>query len=126
MPALRRLRFPLGGQHEDPAVNVAARATLAALALAALSFQWRGGFDLRSRCLLVPQHELRVELLSVGSTRTFSLSSDNAAELLREASRPAVAAGLQWNEEPVALFPGKELVKVVQRSRQLASAEAPE
>lgn len=125
LPALRRLRFPLEGRPTDPAVDVAARVTLAALALAAQAWQWRSGFDLRSRCLLVPQHELRVELLSIGSTSTFSLPAEEVAELLKEASRAAVAAGLRWNEEPVTLFPGKELVKAVQRSRQLAAA-APE
>jgi len=123
LPALRRLRFPLEGRPEDPAVNVAARATLAALALAALSSQWRNGFDLRSRCLLVPQHELRVELLSIGSTGIYSLPVDRATELLAETSEVAVAAGLRWNGEPVTLFPGKELVKAVQKSRQLAAGE---
>jgi CRISPR-associated protein Csb1 len=126
LPALRRLRFPLDGQPESPAVSTAARTTLAALALAALSWQWRAGFDLRSRCLLVPEAPLRIELLAVGSTGAFSLSPDQAGDLVRAASEAAVAAGLLWNEEPVTFFPGKELVKAVQRSRQLAAAEPPQ
>jgi CRISPR-associated protein Csb1 len=125
LAALRRLRFPLDGRR-DPAVDVTARVTLAALALAALSCQWRSGFDLRSRCLLVPQHELRIELLAVGSTDTFALPIDKAGELLDESSKVAVAAGLQWNARPVTLLPGKELVKAVQRSRQLAAVESPQ
>jgi CRISPR-associated protein Csb1 len=125
LPALRRLRFPLDGQSDSSAVGTAARTTLAALALAALSWQWRAGFDLRSRCLLVPEAPLRIELLAVGSSGAFSLSPDQAGDLLREASRAAVAAGLRWNEEAVTLFPGKELVNAVQRSRQLAASEPP-
>jgi CRISPR-associated protein Csb1 len=123
LPALRRLRFPLehgGSRRTEDAIDSAARTTLAALALAAVSWQWKAGFDLRSRCLLIPEHELRVELLSTAPARVFSLSPEAATELLQHAAKAAVEAGLQWREKPLTLYPGKELTKVVQKSRQLA------
>lgn len=122
LPALRRLRFPLerdGKLQDDERTNVAARTTLAALALAAIAAQWQSGFDLRSRCLLVPQHPLRVELLSPESADQFSLRVDAAGQLLRDAVSAAVVAGLTWSETPVTLYPNKELVKAVRLSRQL-------
>lgn len=125
LAALRRLRFHLDGREPDPVVDVTARTTLAALALAALNRQWNDGFDLRSRCLLIPQHELRVDVLSVGSTRTYSLPVQAAEDLLERAGRAATEAGFKWSTEPVTLLPGKELVKAVQRSRQLAAVEPP-
>jgi CRISPR-associated protein Csb1 len=126
LPALRRLKFPLeenGKRREDGAVNVAARTTLAALALAAVSWQWRAGFDLRSRCLLVPQQELRIEMLLTRCAQSFSLPSDKAVELLRDAAKDAMEAGLKWDEQPITLYPGRELAKAVQMSRRLAAAE---
>jgi CRISPR-associated protein Csb1 len=122
LPALRRLQFPVtrgGTKHEDDAINITARTTLAALALAAVSWQWRAGFDLRSRCLLVPQHDLRVELVPTAPPRFFSLPPHKTAELLKEAAENAVAAGLQWNEQPITFHPGRELAKAVRMSRVL-------
>lgn len=127
LPALRRLRFPVnrgGKPAHDEGVGVAARTALAALALAALSWQWRAGFDLRSRCLLVPQHGLRLELLGAGSAEVFRLPTDVAAALLREAATEAVNVGLPWPEEPLTLVPGEELTKVVRRSRLLAAEKS--
>jgi CRISPR-associated protein Csb1 len=127
LAALRRLRFPVergGKRREDERGNVAARMTLVALALAAVSRQWKEGFDLRSRCLLVPQHPLRIELLSTGPAQIFTLSPEGGADLLRDAAGAAVAAGLNWSETPLTLHPNKELVKAVQLSRQRETAEA--
>jgi CRISPR-associated protein Csb1 len=126
LPALRRLRFPLergGARLEDGAVNLAARTTLAALALAALSWQWRAGFDLRSRCLLVPPGDLRIELLSPGTVASFSLLPEDAARLLADAAREAREAGLEWREEALVVYPNAELAKAVQMSRRMAATE---
>ncbi|MFQ5829864.1 MAG: hypothetical protein ACE5JD_12010 [Candidatus Methylomirabilia bacterium] len=84
-----------------------------------MSWQWRTGFDLRSRCLLVPQHGLRIELLSLDRPQIFSLQPDNAVELLRAGALNAAKVGLKWNEQPITLYPGKELAKAVQMSHRL-------
>lgn len=128
LPALRRLRFPIetqGGRQESEEINVAARTVLAALAVAAVAWQWRSGFDLRSRCLLVAQHDLRIELVGPDQTDAFGLEPDAAAALVQAAVEAAVAAGLSWPTDPITLRPNEELVKAVKRSRELAAvAEA--
>lgn len=128
LPALRRLRFPVdaqGARQDSEAVDVAAQTVLAALAMAAVAWQWRTGFDLRSRCLLVPQHDLRIELVGPTRTETFGLDPDAAAALVKAAVANVMAAGLTWRTDPSTLRPNEELVKAVKRSRELAAvAEA--
>ncbi|HXG33310.1 MAG TPA: type I-U CRISPR-associated RAMP protein Csb1/Cas7u [Bryobacteraceae bacterium] len=135
LPALRRLRFPLdsASPEQQAEADVAARTVLAAFALAALARQWEAGFSLRSRCDLVPRHELTLALLATGEARSFRLPADAATELLRVAVAAAKSAGLPWptgdnppwKEGCLTLRPNVELVKAVTRSRELA-AEARE
>jgi CRISPR-associated protein Csb1 len=137
LPALRRLRFPVSddkkseqeksGSEEvkremQQARDLAAQTVLCALGLAALAWQWRVGFSLRSRCDLFPQRDaLLVEQIGGPKKGPFSLTHTAAAKLLGEAATTLGAAGLQWNATPVALKPSSELAKVVQRSRELAA-----
>jgi CRISPR-associated protein Csb1 len=67
IPALRKLRFKTGYDGKplaspDAAAD-AARAALAALALAGMVHLREKGYDLRSRCLLVPESPFRLELV---------------------------------------------------------------
>ncbi|MBC7230277.1 MAG: type I-U CRISPR-associated protein Cas7 [Actinobacteria bacterium] len=128
LPALRRLRFPTS----TDGAEVAARTTLAALALAALSKQWEDGFSLRSRCDLVPKEEPKLTLIYPGGEEDFHLTFGRADEILRQAVRDAKEKGLPWptgdDDEPwnkgiLTLKPNENLVKVVARSRELASEQ---
>lgn len=121
---LRRLRFPLDGR-PDPAVDVAARTTLAALGLAAATLAFEAGADLRSRCVLWPEGPMVWELLDrpAEEPKRYSLTSDEAVALLRESVEEARGVGLPWPEEPLILKPSAELVKLVRLSQIEAAKE---
>jgi CRISPR-associated protein Csb1 len=123
LATLRRLRFPLDdGADSDPEVDVAARTALAALGLAAATLS-RGDGDLRSRCLLFPEQSPSWALLDKPGEppAEYELSGEQALALLGEAVEAAKAAGLPWEGE-IALTPSAELVELVRRSQELASA----
>ena len=124
LAVLRRLRFPLNGladsSHE---INLAARAALAALGLAAGSLA-RVDTDLRSRCQLFAEQKPMWELLDRPGDppHVYELGPDDALVLLQGAISEAKAAGLPWEGE-VELTPTPELVELVRRSQELASAQ---
>jgi CRISPR-associated protein Csb1 len=122
--ALRKLRFPLNGSN-NPKVNDAARAVLAAIALCAGVLASEMGTSLRSRCSLWPLAEREWELLEKPGqeTRKFSLSGEQAIRLLNEAVAHAKQVGLSWMEEKLVLTPTPELAKLVRQSQELAAKE---
>lgn len=127
LAALRRLRFPLSGSADsNSAADNAGRTVLAALGLAAATLA-RGDGDLRSRCQLFPQQQPVWELLDLpGATpMQFSLTPDQAVELLNAAVDEAKNAKLPWEGE-IELKPSDELVELVRRSQELASASGAE
>lgn len=117
LPALRRLCFPLTDAR-DPDVDVAARAVLAALALAAYAHLLKRGFDLRSRCLLIPEGEPIFELVTSNGTSTpYTLDDDTASAMLTDTVETAKKFGLLWPATPVQLTPEPRLIELVRRSR---------
>lgn len=123
LSALRRLRFPLNGSADsNPDADISARTALAALGIAAATLA-RGDADLRSRCQLFPQQQPLWELLAVpGETpKQFTLSPEGAIALANAAIEQAKKANLPWEGELV-LKPSDELVELVRRSQELASA----
>ena len=127
LSALRRLRFPLNGAADSMRdIDLAARTTLAALGIAAGSLARNDG-DLRSRCQLFASEASVWELLDrPGETpRQFECDSDTALSVLAEAISEAKDAGLPWEGE-IELTPSPELVELVRRSQELASASTEE
>src|SRR5690606_18096705 len=125
--ALRRLRFPLNGNDKaDAAVNVTARALLAALGLCSASLAFGAGMGLRSRCVLFPEAPMTWDLLDVPGQKPkqFTLDRDTAIALLNEAAAAAKKVELPWNTQPIELTPSKELVKLVKQSQELATRES--
>lgn len=125
LPALRRLRFITGfdGKPLDDRAEEAARVALAALALAAIVHQRAQGYDLRSRCLLVPDGPLTLELVTAdGSRQEASLSLAEVNELVKQAHEKAKAVGMGWDREPVRLRPAPKLVALIKQSRSEAAA----
>ena len=125
LSALRRLRFPLNGSGDsDREVDIAARTALAALGLAAGSLVRLDG-DLRSRCHLFAENEPVWELLDrPGKTpETFELDPDDALKLFAAAIDDARSKGLPWEGE-IELTPSSELVELVKRSQELATASS--
>ncbi|MCS6798410.1 MAG: type I-U CRISPR-associated RAMP protein Csb1/Cas7u [Myxococcota bacterium] len=120
--ALRRLGFDEGA--------IEARAVLVALGLVAIRAAESRGYDLRSRCLLVPRNGGALKLESVardGSTTPLALDLEGALQLYHEAVE-RLPAGLKFDKkrgEPLAVLrPSKELEQLVETSRRLAISEA--
>ena len=119
-PALRRLRFPLADGSTSEEIDRAARGVLSALALAAVAYQRQEGYDLRSRCLLVPIEPASFDLVDGnGETHPFSLDTDTARQIFEQAVAGARQAGLPWTEEEIVLTPSDRLLALVRKSLDL-------
>jgi CRISPR-associated protein Csb1 len=121
---IRKLRFPVNGK-ESPEVNTAGRAVVAALGILALALQFKEGYQLRSRCQLIPATEPEFEWIgTIASDKTRSqIDADTAKETFNALYQKAESAGLDWREEPIALTPEEKLVKLVQMSDQSTDVE---
>jgi CRISPR-associated protein Csb1 len=122
--ALRKLNFPLDGK-VTPDRDDAGRSVLAAIALCAAVFAADRGTSLRSRCHLFPEAARTWQLIaSPGvSPESFTVSGDQAAQILASAIDRAEKLGLIWNKEPLVLSPAPELVELTRRSQQLGATE---
>lgn len=126
---LRRLRFPIDSQGEPIAAEQrqpsedAARTALAALGIAATVLAYEEGFDLRSRCVLVPKGPLTFDLVGrAGSTEQVELDSTSALQLVAEAAGHAAEYGLDWRADELLLNPSDRLVELIRRSQDVAAA----
>ncbi|MEM6790925.1 MAG: type I-U CRISPR-associated RAMP protein Csb1/Cas7u [Myxococcota bacterium] len=129
LPALRRLRFPkrLDGTliptEQRGEATRTAHVALASLAVTAIAMQRHEGYDLRSRCLFIPDGPLAIEIVGADGTASEPMTLDAAAglALTRQAADRTSAAGLPWNPTPVDLRPAPKLVDLIRRSRQQAA-----
>jgi CRISPR-associated protein Csb1 len=120
LPALRRERFPdLVTGHADLARDQAGRVVLAALAVYALALQVAQGFDLRSRCVLVPSEPPQVEILGpiAIQCQAFPLDAARARDVLQQALSDADTVDLRWETVPVLLQDQAKLQELVRRSQ---------
>jgi CRISPR-associated protein Csb1 len=121
-PALRRNRFT-GSSGAPSDGDSAAQATLAALGLAAATAQDQAGYFLRSRCDLVPEAGSgdTYELIHAdGSSDAFTLTFDEACQLVAAAAEKAAATDLRWRDQDLVLVPQAKLVALVRQSREKA------
>ncbi len=130
---LRRLGFPVdasGSVFDSDArlqASLAARATLAALGLAATVLAFEAGFDLRSRCVLAPTADLEFEAIGRrGEVEAFTLDGEQALALVSEAVQAADRAGIGWSAGLHRLTPTERLAELVRRSRALSMADPSE
>ena len=121
--ALRRLRF----KGFDREAETAARTAVAALGVAAIAYQYENDFDLRSRCLLVPTHPPRLELLGRDGSAGDAVDVDRnaATEILSAAAGHAGEAGIGWETGEIRLTPAPKLIELIRRSRKLSATEQP-
>lgn len=124
LAALRRLRF--AGSSRD--AEVAARTAVAALGVAAIAYGYVADHDLRSRCLLVPEHVPRLEMVGRdGSTpEVIEIDRESAAELVAQAAEYAAQSGIGWQDAEIALTPAPKLVELLRRSRVVSARETVE
>lgn len=124
LPGLRECRFPIDGGERGLARDVAGRLMLAALALRMLAMQVERGYDLRSGCLLVPEHEPTIELVGrLGQTvASWPLIEASTDELLEETISTGADQGLHWDKTELRLSASDEQLELLRQS--LAQAEA--
>lgn len=123
LAALRRLRFA----GLDRGTETAARAAVAALGVAALAYQHELDYDLRSRCLLIPEHPPRIELVGRDGSAPEVVTVDRvgAAGILSSAAQHASDAGIGWKSDEIRLVPAPKLIELIKRSRKVSAAEQP-
>jgi CRISPR-associated protein Csb1 len=115
---LRRLRFPDKNSQLSTERDVAGRTVLAALALYAIILQLVEGYDLRSRCLLVPIESPKLELLgsTISEIEKFTLDKETAISVFKKAYQHATEIGLTWQSGLIELKPSAKLLELVRRS----------
>ena len=122
--ALRKLNFPID-KNATPDIDDAARTVLAAIGLCAAVLASERGTSLRSRCHLFPEQERTWELIDTpGATPvSYSISGDQATEILNDAVKKAEALGLKWRNEKLVLTPASELIALARRSQEIAATK---
>ncbi len=117
--ALRQLRFRGFGLEAE----TAARSAIAALGVAAIAYQYETDFDLRSRCLLLPEHSPRLELLKRdgSSAEIVEVDRTTAIEILKSAAEHAAAVGIGWKTDDIRLVPAPKLIELLRRSRKVSA-----
>jgi CRISPR-associated protein Csb1 len=115
---LRRLRFPGENNHSSAERDAAGRTVLAALALYAITLELEEGYDLRSRCLLLPKEQPQFELLgsTISEVKRFALDKATAKQVLDQAYQHAAEAGLTWQIATTELTPSAKLLELVRLS----------
>jgi CRISPR-associated protein Csb1 len=116
LAALRRIAF----SGADASITLSGRAALAALGLSgATLLSVSEGYDLRSRCILIPEAPASWELLRADGTAVpFSLDATACRKLLEEAVGEAESKGLPWHRKPVVLVPKENLTQLVRENRE--------
>lgn len=118
---LRRLRFPGLGNGAD--VSNDARTALASLALYGLALQHERGCWLRSRCELIPEEQVVLEL--VGGEKRGSSSLPSAKDIRERMLQPAVERAT-WEKKVFRLTPSKQLTELVKRSDAMGVSDETE
>jgi CRISPR-associated protein Csb1 len=120
---IRKLRFPDAKGATSPERDVAGRAVIAALGMFAVTLHQEDGYQLRSRCQLVPAERLRFEL--IGRTEKdredFELDSAAAELALKQAVDAAGESGLKWRPGRIALEARPDLLRLVAYSDRAMS-----
>ncbi len=119
--ALRRLRCKGHSREAETAVHTA----VAALGVAAVAYQHEVDFDLRSRCLLLPTHPPKVELLhrDGSAAEVVEVDRSTSARILEDAASHTRAAGIGWETDEIRLVPAPKLLELIRRSRKVSAAE---
>jgi len=123
LASLRRLRFT--GHNRD--AEVAARTAVAALGVASIAYQHEMDYDLRSRCLLIPERPPRVELLGRDGSPAEVVQTDRSAAqtLLAQAVEHAASVGIGWVTDEIRMVPAPKLIHLIKRSREVSATKQP-
>ena len=122
LAAIRRLRLKGFSREAEAAAHTA----IAALGVAAIAYQHAMDYDLRSRCLLLPTHPPRLELLrrDGSAAEVMEVTRETSAGILSAASAHAEAAGIGWETGEIRLVPAPKLLELIRRSRHISATES--
>jgi CRISPR-associated protein Csb1 len=125
---LRRLRFPNGDASANVERDVAGRAVIAALGVLAITLQQEDGYQLRSRCQLVPVEKPQFEWIgrTASEREAFSIDSKVAESALKASLESAERHGLKWQAGTIKLEPRADLVKLAAYSDRVTAVAEPE
>ena len=116
LAALRKLEFGDADRKSQDLMKT----SLAALGLCAMVALYNGDIDLRSRCLLVPQNELVIEVLERGipTPIDFNIDMNTALNIFKEAADTAKKENVGWSDNSLQLEAGKDLEELVRLSSE--------
>jgi hypothetical protein len=121
--------FPQEEFAELESINIAGRTVIAALGLAAITLlrESPDGFNLRSRCDLLPKNESAFEFLPLrgGDAPRYRITPEIAIATLEKALEAAKALGLKWIDAPIHLEAGPELKKLIVASERAQESDEP-
>lgn len=123
LASLRRLRFAAHGRGAE----IAARTAVAALGVASIAYQHEMDYDLRSRCLLIPEHSPKIELLGRDGSpaEVVQIDRSTAKALLDDAAEHAEGTGIGWVTDDIRLIPAPKLIHLIKRSREVSATKQP-
>jgi CRISPR-associated protein Csb1 len=121
---LRRLKFPDASGKSSVERDAAGRAAISALGLFAVTLQQEEGYQLRSRCHLIPVERSEFELIGRTSKESekFAVDSEMAEAALKDAVAAASKLGLTWHSGLIELQPRPDLLKLVAHSDKAMAA----
>ena len=101
------------------------RTAIAALGVAAIAYQYEMDYDFRSRCLLLPTHSPKVELLARDGSpsEVVNIDRETARQVLTEPASHVAELGLQWETDEIRLQPAPKLLELIRRSRKQSKSE---
>ena len=122
LAALRRLRCKGHSREAETAMHTA----VAAIGVAAIAYQYEFDFDLRSRCLLIPTHPPKLELLcrDGSPSEMVEINRTISARILESAAEQTRAAGIGWERNRIRLVPAPKLLELIRRSRKASVSES--
>jgi CRISPR-associated protein Csb1 len=126
---LRRLKFPGDDKRNSiPERDLIGRTVLACMGLYCLSAQVDSGYDLRSRCVLIPSEYPEFEIIgrTLEERKRIKFETDELVQALKEAIEEAKEIGLPWEEEPTQLKPSEDLQFLIQKSKEMTVKEEEE
>lgn len=119
LPSLRRLHFPFNGEETEKNNNYS-RTLLVSMSLAAIMYMMDEGYDLRSRCLLVPAGDVVLEIIANnGSITQYSISKDISRKIFNEGVLKIKEIGIPWPEEPIVVYPNARLRSVIENELEI-------